>query len=155
MLQADLKDLRRGPVDTNGELPPDDPTFEGLTLDLAGPVRVRGRLQASGSDDFFWHATVSGHVRSECRRCLKELVLPVQASVDVVFSADPDAADDPSVYPLSEPLTEIDVRPAVREELALAVPAFQLCREECAGLCPRCGADLNAGPCGCGAPEPR
>ena len=37
--------------------------------------------------------------------------------------------------------------------LALAAQAdLMLCREDCAGLCPRCGADLNAGPCGCHTP---
>ena len=36
-----------------------------------------------------------------------------------------------------------------RDAVAEAVPATLLCREDCAGLCPQCGADLNAGPCGC------
>jgi uncharacterized protein len=62
---------------------------------------------------------------------------------------DPDAADDPSVYPLAASATHLELGEAVREELALAIPAFPLCREDCAGLCPGCGADLNAGPCGC------
>ena len=46
---------------------------------------------------------------------------------------------------------------AVREELILAGPQYVLCREDCRGLCPRCGKDLNAGPCGCPAvaPNPR
>jgi len=34
------------------------------------------------------------------------------------------------------------------------VPDAPLCRSDCRGLCPRCGADLNAGPCGCGTAEP-
>ena len=39
---------------------------------------------------------------------------------------------------------------AIEEELALAAQAdLLLCREDCAGLCPKCGADLNAGPCPC------
>jgi uncharacterized protein len=151
MLQVDLRDLRRGSVETNGRLPPDDPTFEGLDLALDGPVSVQGRLQASGDDDFFWHATVTGKIRGVCRRCLKDLVSPVRADIEVLFSADPDAVDDPSVYALAEPLTHVDVRDAVREELVLAVPAYALCREDCAGLCRKCGADLNAGPCGCTA----
>jgi len=37
----------------------------------------------------------------------------------------------------------------VREEVALTAPAWMLCREDCAGLCPKCGADLNEGPCQC------
>jgi len=40
-------------------------------------------------------------------------------------------------------------RAALREELALAVDVYPLCREDCRGLCPRCGADLNQGPCPC------
>ena len=87
--------------------------------------------------------------RGTCRRCLTELVRPVEGKVDVLFSANPDLHEDPSVYPLSEPVTHVDVRPAVREELALAVDAFPLCREDCRGLCPRCGADLNRGACSC------
>ena len=149
MLQVDLRDLRRGPVETNGQLPPEDPTFEGLMLDLAGPVSVQGRLQATGDEDFFWHATLTGTLRAACRRCLTELAYPIRTEVEVLFSADPDAADDSSVYPLAEPVTRVDVREAVREELALAIPAYPLCREDCAGLCSMCGADLNAGPCGC------
>jgi uncharacterized protein len=45
----------------------------------------------------------------------------------------------------------------VREELGLAVPKFLECRDDCRGLCPNCGKDLNAGPCGCAAPavDPR
>jgi uncharacterized protein len=43
----------------------------------------------------------------------------------------------------------VDVTPAVREELVLAAPTFLLCRDDCRGICPRCGKDLNAGPCGC------
>jgi uncharacterized protein len=152
MLLVDLRDLQRGPVETNDQLAPDDPAFEGLAVELDGPLTIRGRLQATGDGDFFWRAHLSGRIRGTCRRCLKDLTEPLDADVDVLFSADPDAADDPSVYALTEPLTKVDVRVAAREELALAAPAFFLCRDDCAGLCRYCGADLNAGPCGCAGP---
>lgn len=155
MLLVDLRDLQRGPVETNDQMPSDDPSFEGLAVELDGPLSIRGRLQATGDDDFFWHAHLSGRIRGACRRCLTDLSEPLEAEIDVLFSSDPDAADDPSVYALPEPLTKVDVRTAVREELALAAPAFLLCRDDCAGLCGQCGADLNAGPCGCaGLAEP-
>ena len=149
MLQVDIRDLYQGPVETVGQLEVADPTFAGLSLALDGPVQVSGRLSQTGDLEFFWHARLSGRVRGSCRRCLTDVVYPLDADVEVLFSADPDAADDPSVYPLTAPVTRVDVRPAVREEVALAVSAYPLCREDCAGLCPRCGADLNAGPCGC------
>lgn len=153
MLQVDVREFRQGAVETVGEVAPEDPTFEQLDVGLDGPVRVSGRLSQTGDHEFFWQGRLSGRIRGACRRCLADLVYPLDADVEVLFSADPDAADDPSVYPLRAPVASVDVRPAVREEVALAVSAFPLCKEDCAGLCPRCGADLNAGPCGCAAPS--
>lgn len=151
MLLVDVRDLNRGPVETEGQLEARDPIFDGLGLELEGPVTVRGKLSRTGDQEYFWHAHVEGRFKGTCRRCLTELSYPLDADVEVLFSASPDNADDPSVYPLPAPITRVDVRPAVREEVALAVSAYPLCKEDCAGICPRCGADLNAGPCACGA----
>ncbi len=152
MLLVDLRDLRRGPVDTYAVLQPNDPVLEGLGVDLVGPLSVQGHLQPTGDGDYLWRGKLSGRVQAACRRCLADIAYPVEAEVSVMFSSDPDAAEDPSVYRLSEPLTHVNVGEVVREELALAVPGFLLCRDDCAGLCVHCGADLNAGPCGCAAP---
>jgi uncharacterized protein len=153
MLQVDIRELRHGTAPTTGQLTPEDPVFEGLALELDGPVAVSGRLQRTGEDDFFWHGRIEGRIRGACRRCLAELVYPLAVDCEALFSADPDVADDLAVFPLQAPVTRVDVRPAVREEVALAVSAYPLCRQDCAGLCPRCGADLNDGPCGCTAPS--
>ena len=153
MLRVDIRDLERGPVDTVGELRPDDPAFEGLDLELAGPVSVTGQLQSTGTGEYLWRGHLHGTMQGECRRCLTDVQTNVDIDVDAaVFSSDPEAADDPDFYPLLERASHIDVRDVVREELALAAPArLLLCREDCAGLCLSCGADLNAGPCSCSA----
>ena len=150
----DIRDLQRGPVRTEGELPPDDPTFEGLGLDLVGPVVVHGRLHATAEGEYLWRGDLHGVVRGECRRCLTEVLDEVDVAVDAaVFSSDPDAVDDPDFYLLADRAASLDVGAVVREELALATQAhLLLCRDDCAGLCPRCGADLNAGPCACHNP---
>jgi len=149
MLRVDIRDLQRGPVRTIGELAPEDPTFEGLGLDLVGPVTVEGQLQATGDGEYLWRGDIHGVVRGECRRCLTEVIDQVDVEVDAaVFSTDPEAADDPDFYPLPERAPAVDVGAVVREELALAARTnLLLCRDDCAGLCPKCGADLNAGPC--------
>ncbi|MFL5518974.1 MAG: YceD family protein [Gemmatimonadales bacterium] len=154
MLRVDIRDLQRGPVRTVGELPPDDSTFEGLGLDLAGPVQVTGQLQATGDGEYLWRGQIHATIRGECRRCLTEVLDDVDVVVDAaMFSTDPDAADEPDFYFLPERAGSVDVGAVVREELALAVPVHLLqCREDCAGLCPKCGADLNAGPCACRTP---
>lgn len=43
-----------------------------------------------------------------------------------------------------------DAEPLVREDILLSLPTKVLCREDCLGICPRCGKDLNDGPCSCG-----
>ncbi|HEX5385428.1 MAG TPA: DUF177 domain-containing protein [Gemmatimonadales bacterium] len=154
MLRVDLRDLRRGPVETVGRLEPDDPAFEGLDLGLTGPAAVEGRIQATGPGEYFWRGRVEGDVRASCRRCLVDVPQHIDTELNALFSDDPDAADDPSVYPLPPDATAIDLATVVREELALAVSPYPLCREDCAGLCPRCGADRNAGACQCAPAEP-
>lgn len=149
MLKVDLRELVRGPVETAGELAVDNPLFSGLDVALAQPVRVGGRLQATGEDRFYWSGTLQTTIQTACRRCLKELVLPVNANVGALFTQEPDGGDDPDAYALSGDAVAVDVTAAVREELMLVVPRFALCRPDCRGICPRCGQDLNAGSCGC------
>ena len=156
MLRVDLRQLARGPVETHGTLAQDDPLFEGLDVALGEPVVVGGRLQATGEGRFYWHGTIRTAVTGECRRCLRPVSFPVTADIGALFTEDPEADDDPDAYRLTPDATEVDVTAAVREELLLVVPRYGLCREDCRGLCPRCGQDLNAGPCGCPpAADPR
>jgi uncharacterized protein len=154
MLRVDTRDLRRGPVRTEGRLKPDDRVFQGLGLGLDGPVEVTGQLQLTGDGEYLWRGHIHGVVRGECRRCLTEVRQPVDVDIDAaVFTTDPESADDPDFYPLPERATAVDVGEVVREEVALAGQSnLLLCRDDCAGLCPRCGADLNAGPCACRTP---
>lgn len=149
MLVVDLRELAHGPVETRAELAGHDPLFEGLGLVLAEPVRITGRLQGAGEGEFYWRGGLQTRVAAECRRCLTAVAVPVAAEIDALFSRDPEARADPDSYPLARDATQIDLRPAVREELLLAVPQWVLCGDDCRGLCPRCGTDLNAGPCAC------
>ncbi len=151
MLLVDLRQLRQGPVETSGSLPVGHEVLQGLEFELVDPVNVEGRLQETGDGDYYWHATIRGRVRGDCRRCLADVLVPVDTEIRVLFSHNPDA-DDPGIYSLADRATEVDLGKAVCEELALAVPTFLLCREECAGLCPQCGIDLNAGSCACSGP---
>ncbi len=149
MLRVDLRELAQGPVETSGELAQDDPAIEGTDLTLREPVRVGGRLQAIGDGRFYWHGTARMVVRGECRRCLTPADTPVNLDIGALFTQDPEALEDPDSYPVAPDAAEIDVTPAVREELLLAAPRYVVCRDDCKGLCPQCGQDLNAGPCGC------
>src|SRR2546429_5068374 len=149
MLQVDRRELARGPVETQGQLAGIAPVWGALAGGRAEPVHVAGRLHAAGEGRFYWRGSLHTRMAGQCRRCLVPVPVPVVAEIDALFSADPDSLEDPSSYPLAPDATELDLRPAVREELLLAVPRRGVFRYDCRGLCRRCGNDLNAGPCGC------
>ncbi|HWC73589.1 MAG TPA: DUF177 domain-containing protein [Gemmatimonadales bacterium] len=149
MLRVDLRELARaGAVETRGELQQGDPALEGTDFTLQEPVVVNGRLQSIGEGRFYWQGRVRTVIQGECRRCLTPVATPLNLEIGALFTQDADA-EDPDSYSVPADATEIDVTPAVREELVLAAPRYVLCREDCKGLCPQCGKDLNAGPCGC------
>ena len=148
MLCVDLRALDEGPIETDGVVAADDPIFADVGFVLAAPVEVRGRLTASGSGRYYWHGTLRTDVAASCRRCLANLRVEVAPQVRVLFTEDA-SGDDAAAYAVSPDAVELDLGAMVREELILAVPPFVVCREGCRGLCPRCGKDLNEGPCEC------
>ena len=148
MLRFDLGALRQGPLDVAQAVPADDPVFEQLEFQLAGPVHLGGRLMDAGIGQYYWHGTLRTRVKSECRRCLAATVIEVEQQVEALFTED-QATDDPAAYVINPTAKELDLGQAVREELILAVPEYALCKDDCRGLCPQCGADLNTGPCTC------
>ncbi|HEY3220437.1 MAG TPA: DUF177 domain-containing protein [Gemmatimonadales bacterium] len=150
MLRVDLRELAQGrAVETRGELKQNDPAFEGTDLSLREPVSVAGRLQSIGEGRFYWQGTARTVLQGECRRCLTAVAVPLNLEIGALFTQDSDALDDPDAYAVSPEATEIDVTPAVREELVLAAPRYVVCRDDCKGLCPQCGKDRNSGLCDC------
>jgi uncharacterized protein len=151
MLRFELRALDEAPVKLSGAIPADEAIFEDLDFELAAPVRVSGRLSAAGPGQYYWRGGIQTTVRSQCRRCLTPVTRKVDQAVDVLFTEEQDAAD-PAEYVIPERSKDLELDEAVREELILAVPVYTLCRSECAGICPQCGADLNSGTCKCTPP---
>jgi uncharacterized protein len=150
MLTFDLRSLEAQAATVDDQLKADDPVWqEGDQLpDTA--VRVTGRLSATGTDQFYWHGRIAGDITAPCRRCLADAHGHVEDESHLIYAElDETNEDDPDIYPVDPAGHELDLRPALREQWLLAQPRFLLCREDCKGLCPRCGADLNQGDCGC------
>jgi len=96
------------------------------------------RLEFSiGGDSILMEGTVDGAWTLPCSRCLKPHEAALRAEVTETFAAT---------------LETIEAAEDLRQALVLVQPDRSLCREDCRGLCPLCGKDLNAGTCGC-APE--
>ncbi len=154
MLQVDVGALDRGPVDVSGSIASDDPLFDDIDFALPGPVRVSGRLLSASLRRFYWQGSIATNVNATCRRCLASTGRRIDAQVNLVFTEDQDT-DDPSEYVVPEKTDVLDLSEAIREELILAVEAYVLCREDCKGLCPSCGTDLNTNSCDCRPPSDR
>ena len=150
MLSFDIRSLEHQAVTVDDVLSPDDPVWqEGDPRPLA-QLRVVGRLSTAGEGRYYWHGRIEGDVTMECRRCLEDASAHVEGDEHVIFAdADDEETDDPDVYRLEAQAREIDLRPVIREQWLLAAPGYLLCREDCQGLCPSCGADLNLGSCEC------
>jgi uncharacterized protein len=150
MLRIGLSALEQGPVDTAATVAANDPLFEGLDFSLSEPVNVSGHVSAAGQGSYYWRGALRTAIEATCRRCLAPASLRLDVPVNILFTED-DQADDPSVYVIPPRAKTLDLGPAIREELILGVPDFVLCHEDCAGLCPHCGKDLNEGPHECEA----
>ena len=140
---------------------PEDPE---LPRALDEPFRVRVAAQRVG-EDVLLEGAVEGALPLSCARCLARYRQPLREPFRLVLEpagarvpSDPEGAKALARYGmcLAEELEtgwyrgeEIDLSGFVHEVVCLALPVKPLCREECRGLCPRCGADRNAGPCGC------
>ena len=115
------------------------PIFVESTVDKRGlNIVVTSRVRTVG--DF------------ECDVCLSHFAREVEDEFRVLYtyeSALVEADHDEMVQLLSGNSHEIDLRFGVRDSLLLAVPIKVKCSEECKGLCPHCGANLNEGACAC------
>jgi uncharacterized protein len=118
----------------------------GLAVLPAGRLVVaEGTLEAVG-DGVLVTAIAQAEVDAQCSRCLTPFVTPAEVAVQELFVYDDrvDEFDDEDVLPIVG--DQIDLADAIRDAILLDQPLIPLCREDCRGLCPRCGADLNTTP---------
>ena len=89
-----------------------------------------------------------------CARCLEPVSVPFMISVDEQFELPetPDAVAEDSEEPYIDGY-QLDVDALVRNELFVHIPLRVLCKEDCKGICKRCGTNLNLGTCDCDATE--
>jgi DUF177 domain-containing protein len=121
---------------------------------LEGPVNVVLSYYRAGTELFFRGELTAATVAS-CARCAEEFIVPSGRSFRYVLaprSIGHDSNGDLRAEDLEFSLyegEEVNLTPLIREQMLLALPTRPLCREDCRGLCPRCGANLNERDCGC------
>ena len=86
-----------------------------------------------------------------CARCLKEMPADVEVELTELFYAPGHGEGEDDAYRVIG--LELDLEPAVRDAVTLALPLNPVCKQDCKGICARCGKDLNFEGCECGADD--
>ncbi|MDH7559171.1 MAG: DUF177 domain-containing protein [bacterium] len=125
-----------------------------VALDLEDYTPYRGKVTVHGGiskigREVHLRVRVSGQALATCDRCLEPLERTFAEDCLWIFTPEPELLEQEDVYLLQPGQTEIAVARQVREALILMLPIKMLCSEECKGLCPHCGANLNYETCTC------
>jgi uncharacterized protein len=138
LIEANLGTSRTIELDYPSILLEDEVMLEPLT----------GSFQAiRNSKGIYITGALNTNAETDCARCLTPVLLPIKIELDDLFYYPPQTA------PAGEPVVGedgfIDLAPLVRQLSLLEIPMQQFCREDCKGLCPSCGQNLNDAACRC------
>ena len=154
-MRIELANLEDGRGSFAHKYAPGELALEDERITIAQPPEVTGEILVNGA-----RAQVKGNVRAllqvECDRCLKPIELPVKSTFDVEYvpTSEYEAQQSPALTESDLNVTVfdgqvVDIDDLVTEELLLAVPDHPVCKDDCKGFCPVCGADKNSVNCGC------
>ena len=159
----EVKDLESHPVEFREEFAPG-------TIDLGAEIRQQSPLRSEGRADLVQEhhgkhklvedIRIKGRLETSvevaCARCLDPVVHRVERSFDLLYRP---LGTDAGHEELSVTDAEAEIgyyegdglllEDALREQVLLALPLKTICREDCKGLCPHCGKNLNEMQCGC------
>jgi len=155
-MQIDLRVLPEGTSRQDFELSAGSLGFAPRDLVVEGPVRLALSLDRRGAEIWI-RGKLYLVVIQPCSRCLADYRQTLELDLEVfcakvrnpnVVGAKAVEEDDDGIHHHDGRVLTIDSE--IREAVILGLPMKPLCKEACAGLCPRCGEDRNEGPCRCG-----
>ena len=118
----------------------------GSVVRIKQPSRVAGNV-ANSAGVLTFSAIVDAVCVCVCARCLKEFEYPVHQQISAYLTGGGEDGEDPDSYLLRG--DKVDADEIVVTEFILELDETHTCREDCAGLCEKCGLDLNTGSCDC------
>lgn len=127
----------------------------GGTLDFSflEPVKAHLDITKEGRS-FFITGDIKASIRLACSRCAKEYDYPYDAPFSAYYERAGKGEKEQELHPADLEVNfiegdELDTADLLLGQIVLELPMQPLCSEDCKGLCPKCGADLNLGPCNC------
>ena len=127
-------------IDISG-IPDDDGYPTGFGFAESAAVHAKGVFINDGLE---LEGHISAKLSVQCARCLTDMEYQSEVDFCEFFAETP--ADD-EVYPIEKNKVRLDRM--ILDAISLSLPIRFLCKEDCRGLCPKCGTDLNKGDCDC------
>lgn len=151
MIQLDVSKIKNIPGEVRRlemNLPVEPVQSEHGRISFDDPLRLDASLVNEGGT-LKLTGFVDGKARLACGRCLDPFSLPVRAEIDEIYYNEAQEGSDPGEEWIPYRGDRLDVAPEVVKAILSVLPMKVLCREECRGLCPKCGLNLNHGNCEC------
>ena len=157
----EIDDLKPEPLQVHHVFPEGDIKFSHEDAVLSAPVAADFVLTHKDRD-LRVDGRVETAIRFRCSRCTKEFSRSFSANFDLSYLPQPKWTNESAEIELRyEDMgiayydgVALDVNLLVLEQIELAMPMKFICREDCRGLCYKCGVDLNEGACLCKAEDP-
>ena len=142
LLRGELRELKFDVLIT--------PDIDVDLIEITSPTRIQGRaVNLSGYMEL--DANLRCEYKTHCSRCLKELSCVFEHRITAPIAETLENMDNDEYIIVEN--GKIDLTELSREAFFLNVPMSHLCREDCRGLCIKCGADKNEVDCGCSLQE--
>lgn len=151
-MKIDLRDLRDDINSIHSELMPEEFGLVSEGAEFTQPVEVDLTFRRSG-DDFFCTGMARTEVGLKCSRCLENYLHPLKIRLEFLVRVGKDQIEigyQDQAEPLISPGSQFfSIDSLVKETVLLNLPLKPLCSEDCKGLCPVCGVNLNTSSCRC------
>lgn len=162
MLKLSIHDLKRNPGGSmafhlRDELKIDE-TWAGAPISWQGPVEVEGEVHNLGGA-FEVEGVIRSRLQVQCGRCLEYFPFEQEIEFKEIYYPQSVSGEEENEYqrPVAEEEDEavffrgdvINLAPEVAKNIFLHLPMKLICREDCRGLCPQCGVNLNREQCRC------
>ena len=154
-MKIDLLSVTNEPLPFNFRVLPDEIDLDTEGVRIMGDIDVVGQLSKSTAKTDV-RGSITAPIEIDCTRCLT----PVRRKLDIAFQVDfvgkelfPEGKETQlEAVDLDTDViegNELDLTQIAREQILLNLPETVLCREDCKGICPSCGKELNEGSCRC------
>lgn len=116
--------------------------------EIVGDAHVEGAVKDMGGY-MLLNSVCKASYKTQCARCLKELTGECSVEFERPVAARLESEDEEEEYLLVGEGSVINIDEAISEELLLSLPFRSLCKDDCLGLCPKCGCNKNEKECSC------